>query len=301
MADRRRRLLEIPGAGRLGRHVNHDPRSLAYRVRTPAEVTPRSVGWERHGPILDQGDLGSCVPNSATAMLMCDPFWWTLDAALQRSLADARLAEQYAVQAYRDVTRADPFDGAWEPDDTGSDGLSIAKVWRARGLNNGYQHVTDIDGAHTAIQQRPFIIGTIWLAGMDRPRPDGTVAVTGSERGGHEYLCREYDAAQDLWWFDNSWTTAWGRGGRFAYDTAGLTRLLRMEGDVTVITPSTAPAPTPTPPAVDPATAPYFTTGHGAVTFHGYHPLRRRVRGFATYADAIAAHLRPCRVCRPKP
>ena len=248
MADRRLQLAERPGRGRLGRNINHDARSLRYLVAAPgAKVTPRSVAWERHGPILDQGNLGSCVPNAATGLLMTLGFWQTMGAGLQKVLSDADLAEQFAVQAYRDVTRADPFEGSWEPDDTGSDGLSIAKLFQGRGLNNGYQHITSVEGAHAAIQKGAFIAGTSWLADMDNPGVDGVVKVSGVSRGGHEYLCREYDLARDLWWFDNSWGLSFGLNGRFAYDTPGLVKLLGMQGDATSMVPVSRPAPVPTP------------------------------------------------------
>jgi hypothetical protein len=55
-------------AGRLGRHVRHDPRSRAYQVRPRAPLA-KSVSWERQTPILDQGDLGSCTGNAACGVL----------------------------------------------------------------------------------------------------------------------------------------------------------------------------------------------------------------------------------------
>lgn len=253
MADRLLQLPEarIPGR-RLGRNINHDPQSLRYKVRPRAAVQPRSIQWERFGAIMDQGDLGRCVPTAGTGLLQCAPFWNALSAPLRKALQNPAMAESYAIQAYREVTALDPFEGAWEPDDTGSDGLSLAKLWKARGLNNGYEHATTIDEAHEAIQRAPFIIGTNWLSGMDQPRPDGTVSVSGTNRGGHEYLCREYDLGRDLWWMDNSWTTSFGVRGRFAYDTPGLQKLMKMQGDITAMVPATAPAPAPDPLPGDP-------------------------------------------------
>lgn len=54
-----RRIPESAGPGRLGRHVNHDPRSLSFRVGQPARALV-SVLHERLVPVFDQGDLGSC-------------------------------------------------------------------------------------------------------------------------------------------------------------------------------------------------------------------------------------------------
>lgn len=254
MADRKLQLPEVRVPGRrLGRNINHDPASLRYRVPVPRHVEPATVVWERFGAIMNQGDLGRCVPTAGTGLLQCAPFWNALEPQMRVNLQQPAFAEQYAIQAYREVTRIDPFEGAWEPDDTGSDGLSLAKLWKQLGLNNGYEHATTVMEAHAAIQKAPFIIGTAWLSGMDQPRTDGTVSVSGTNRGGHEYLCREYDLGRDLWWFDNSWGTSFGVRGRFAYDTPGLQKMMAMQGDITSMVPASAPAPQPTPETPFPA------------------------------------------------
>lgn len=254
MADRRHLIPEIVRPGhRNGRHVNHDPRSLRY-LAAPAgvQVTPKSVRWERRIPILDQGQLGSCTANATVSVLGCAPYYDTLPPEVQRALADARTAEAFAVQLYRETTATDPFPGQWEPDDTGSDGLSVAKAAQARGLVSGYQHVTSLAAAHVAIQAGPFITGTVWLAGMETPSREGIVTATGVEEGGHEYACTEYDATRDLWWFDNSWTDSWGRAGRFAMSSQTFATLLAKDGDATPFVPITAPAPQPSPAPVTP-------------------------------------------------
>lgn len=232
--------------GGYGRNINHDPASRAYRAaRARASVQPRDVGWEVHIAPLDQGNLGRCVPTSATAMLATDPFWDTLDVALRRTLGTPATAEQYAIQAYRDVTRIDPFRGSWEPDDTGSDGLSIWKLWRDRGLVGGAEHIMSLDDAHAAIQQRPFLIGTTWLEGMSAPGADGVVRASGRSLGGHEFLCYRYDLDRDLWWCRNSWSRQWGLDGDFAFDSNTYLQLMGMQADGTSMVPTTLPAPQP--------------------------------------------------------
>ena len=54
-----RRIPEHPGAGRLGRHVRHDPRSLRYLYPAREVSGLVSVRHQRYIPVLDQGDLGS--------------------------------------------------------------------------------------------------------------------------------------------------------------------------------------------------------------------------------------------------
>ena len=81
----------------LGRHLqpNHDPRSLDH----PAEVAPLvSVRHQHHGPVLDQGQLGSCTGNATAQALNTDPL-----------MPDGRrlLTEQDAVAIYSWATHHD--------------------------------------------------------------------------------------------------------------------------------------------------------------------------------------------------
>lgn len=236
------RIPESPGAGgRLGRHILHDPRSLAYRT---APAAPASLTWTRYTPILDQAATSSCTGNALVGALGTGPLYSALKGG--GLLSGNPLDEAEARSIYSDAEILDG--GAGLPtEDEGSTGLSVAKVAQRRGLISGYRHAMSVDEAHGALQAGPFIIGTDWLTGMDSPRTDGTVDVSGSSRGGHEYLCREYDLTRDLWWFDNSWGRSFGVAGRFAYDTPGLQTLLSRQGDVTALVPLSQPAPTPGP------------------------------------------------------
>lgn len=233
----------IPGM-RLGRNINHDPRSLRYLVpEAPRQGT--SAKWTRVTPVLDQGNLGSCTGNAIMGLLGTGPFYASLKD--QVTAGTLHLDEPEAVALYSLATKLDPYAGTYPPDDTGSDGLSVCKAAQQRGLINGYQHATSVAAAMTAILSGPFIVGTDWLSGMDAPDSNGQVKVTGTVRGGHEYECVGYNATADLWEFVNSWGSGWGAAGRFYYRSADLAKLLGNGGDITVPVPITAPAPTPTP------------------------------------------------------
>jgi hypothetical protein len=230
---------------RLGRHVRHDSRSLRYRFvsATPA-ARLASVRHQVNVPILDQGNIGSCTGHAGTAVCGGEAYWPLLHDQLT---GDALADHRWALALYGDATRLDPYQGSWEPDDTGSDGLSIAKVLQSRGLVSGYQHATTLDDALGALALRPVMVGTSWLNGMFDPAADGRLHVTGAVAGGHEYCLDELDAERERVWVRNSWGPTWGLEGRAWMTWADLGRLLADSGDVTVLVPSTEPAPAPTP------------------------------------------------------
>lgn len=225
---------------RLGRHVRHDPRSLRFTVQ-PTGVAQTKV-WERRIPVLDQGDLGSCTGNATVGVLGTSPFYEQLTPVQRQALG-----EDEAVRLYSYATQLDPFVGAYPPDDTGSDGLDVAKAAVKLGYLSGYQHITSIAAAQTAILSGPFICGTNWYEGMFTPSSSGEVRVSGAVAGGHEYECFGYVAELDRWWFWNSWGPGWGVNGSFWMSTATFSRLLSEDGDATTFVPVSQPAPQPTP------------------------------------------------------
>jgi hypothetical protein len=237
-----------PAAGRLGRHVRHDPRSLRYQVEARSLGDLKSVRHRRYIPVLDQGDLGSCTGNAAlgavgTAML----FEALAGNPGCPSETDAAADEKQAVALYSAATALDDYDGTYPPDDTGSDGLSVARACQQAGLISGYTHATSLEAALTALAAQPVITGVNWYEGMDNPGADGLVKVTGSIRGGHEFVLDELDVENRLVWMTNSWSESWGVAGRAALSWDDFGRLLDEQGDVTAFTPVTEPAPQPTP------------------------------------------------------
>ncbi|MEV5957310.1 hypothetical protein AB0M11_26675 [Streptomyces sp. NPDC051987] len=250
---------------RLGRHVRHDPRSAAYALPAMPRTAIKSVTWERHIPILNQGQVGSCVPNTGTEYLACDSLGYTGAASTVVQKTDTQgefkageswdLDEDFALQLYRLLTRIDSYPGQWEPDDTGSDGLTLGKGLVMLGVADKYDHAFTYKSAVSALQSGPVCFGTVWYNSMFDPKPDGEIVVDPKSgvAGGHEYLSRQFDADQDRVWIDNSWDTSWGLDGRAWISGKGMTALLKAQGDVTV--PhllGAAPTPTPTPPPADP-------------------------------------------------
>src|SRR5918992_3670817 len=112
---------EVKRGKRLGRHVQHDPRSLNYLVQAEAVSGLTSVRHKRHIPVLEQGDLGFCRGHAALGAVGSSPFFEFLPDSLRPSTMDPGAAKRIAVQLYSVATGLDPFPGSWPPSDTGSD------------------------------------------------------------------------------------------------------------------------------------------------------------------------------------
>lgn len=234
---------------RLGRHVLHDPRSRRFPVRVD-KVPITSIQHVRYVPVFDQGSLGSCTGNAAIGCMGTGVFYGSISVA--RTYYPEN--EQGAVACYSDATRIDHYAGEYPPDDTGSDGLSVAKAVKAMGEIAGYEHAFSLDQGLQGLMSRPQIVGVNWYEGMFDTDPEGIVHPTGSLAGGHEFVWDGYDAARGLCWFTNSWSVAWGKAGRFAIPAEEFGKLLAQDGDVTSFVPISAPAPTPVP-GSEPVTA----------------------------------------------
>jgi hypothetical protein len=227
---------------RLGRHINHDSRSRQFAHR--ASGAPLSSHrWQRYAPVLDQGNLGSCTGNAAVGLLATGPNW-TIGVPHD-------LNEDVAVSVYSQATKEDPYSGEYPPTDTGSDGLTVAKVCKERGWINGYTHAFSLNDALDALQTGALITGTNWLNDMFNPKSTGELVVSGNVAGGHEYIIDEIDVNKEIVWMQNSWGEGWGIKGRAWMHWGDWSRLLDDDGDVTVFVPLSEPAPVPTPPVDD--------------------------------------------------
>jgi papain like protease len=223
---------ELPGAGRCGRHVEHDPRSRAYDVEPAdrSQLRARSVLWRRWSPILDQGDISSCTGNALAGLLGSEPFSRNLTGA-------ARFDEAFALDLYEQATTLDRIPGQYPPDDTGSTGLAVAKAAKQAGLIGGYGWAFTTAGLIHALQTGPVIVGVPWYAHFDHPDARGLVQIAGEIRGGHEFVIRGWQSrpgAEGLFLADNSWGTSWGNGGSFAFTTGTWAQLREQQADVTV-------------------------------------------------------------------
>jgi hypothetical protein len=229
----------IPGKP-LGRHVNHDSRSLAYRWQATGQPLS-SVLHARDIPILDQGNVGSCTGNAAVGCLGTDPLFSAIPPAVH-------LDEAQALHIY---SAAEVIDGgAGLPgEDDGSSGLSAAKAARNAGLISGYTHILSLADLQDALQPGPVMIGINWYDSFDAIPASGLITISpGAQvRGGHEPMLRGVDLAAMEFYGDNSWSSSWGLQGSFRVGFGTVERLLAEQGDATALIPRNEPPPVPVP------------------------------------------------------
>lgn len=221
---------EVPGK-RLGRHVEHDPKSKdhAVEVATPIGAL-KAVHHRRYGKLFDQGQIGSCTGNAAAGSVNTVPL---------HKIGERLLQESSAVALYSLATHLDDIPGVYPPDDTGSSGLSAAKAAKQKGYIKSFKHAFNMDQALNALQIGPVITGVSWYEGFDHPDQYGMVVVSGQVRGGHEFVVRGFEPAADIadsvLDADNSWGYSWGLRGRFRFTVATWQQLMDNQGDVTLL------------------------------------------------------------------
>ena len=208
---------------RLGRHREHDPRSLNYPAARAVAV--HDVMWVYHGEVLDQGDVGSCTGNSAVEVLMTGPYY----DHLQKVFVEAD-----ALDVYERATHLDRIPGVYRPTDTGSSGLAVMKACKEKGWVSSYHHAFGLAHALDALMLGPVITGVTWYEKMFDPDKDGTVHPGGEVAGGHEFTVLGYDSVRAAVRCLNHWTASWGDDGYFWLSTADWGELLKDGGDVTV-------------------------------------------------------------------
>jgi len=208
---------------RLGRHVEHDPRSWNYPAPRAREL--KSVLHRRRGRIFTQPyDTGACTGFAAAGLLMTEPFY-----RLDRELTDID-----ALVLYAHATHLDAYAGAYPPDDTGSSGLAVMKAARAAGYVQSFGHAFGLQHALYALMLAPVITGVNWYPSFDHPR-HGVVHKAGHPRGGHEFLVVGMNVEDEMIRACNSWGPDWGDHGYFEFSFRVWDELLALNGDVTTV------------------------------------------------------------------
>lgn len=239
----------------LGRRINHDPRSRDYPAFAAA-TKPKTTYWTSSALTLDQGQIGSCTGNAMVDFLNTDVARLhqarqitaseesARDAAANPSANLPYLDEGDALRLYSEATRLDSQRGSYPPDDTGSDGNSVAKAARNEGFITSWRHsLGGVTQLVQVLQATPVIAGTMWTDSMEAPIANGRIRPVGTSEGGHEYLIAGVDVTNLRIWIRNSWGDEWGVPAPWAGATgrgyawigfADFDRLLSAQGDVTV-------------------------------------------------------------------
>lgn len=215
-----------PTDPRLGRHVIHDDRSWDYRIAR-APLPTKTVMHERHLPVWDQGNVGSCTANAALGMLATGPFW----------KPEYRFTEQDALKLYEEETALDDNEipGRYPPDDTGSSGLYACKALKNRGLIASYAFLFTTNAVIAQVGVNPVIIGIPWFEGMFKPNIFGNCTPKGRIAGGHEIVLDGVDPKRERVRFTNSWGASWGKSGRAYLTYRSLDMLLKQNGDAVTV------------------------------------------------------------------
>lgn len=231
---------------RLGRLVAHDSRSKGYALPVGEIKTTRHT---RYAPVFNQGNIGSCTTNAGLGALGTGIFLTTTVKEKLKSLF-LDFNDPSALDLYERVTKIDEFQGAYPPDDTGSSGNAVGKLFKQLGLIKGWQHALSLEAALTELSERPVITGVPWYSSFDAPDGNGYIKKTASARvkGGHEFVVDEINVGNEWVGCTNSWGTGFGLKGRFKMTFKLWDQLLKERGDVTAFVPLDAVEPTPTPP-----------------------------------------------------
>jgi hypothetical protein len=282
----------LPHHPLLGRNLNHDSRSWTFAVQ-PQETPIKPVRHESFISILNQGNIGACTGNAALACAYRAPFY--APGAPEWAYAPIELG---ALDWYRRNTQLDPFDGTYEPDDTGSDGLTASKVALEAGIISGYQMSGDLQSSLEALQDRPGITGIPWYSSMFDPDSGGlmTVNTKSGVAGGHELCVDEIVGPTDpgngtgkiLVGGPNSWGETWGDHGRWYLTADDWWALRQQGGDVYFWTAKSQPPPAPIPEPVATFTADDLEMYTDTVSFrHDRHVtpnIVKAVRAIETWA-----------------
>src|ERR1700761_4249007 len=149
---------------RLKRNVKHDTDSLKFPYRAPGGTSYKSIRHQRYVPVFDQGQLGDCTANAAEGCLGTGKYYATIQTLpTNKQPAFTQDGALGCVSFYSEETKEDDYQGTYPPDDTGSDGLTAAKVAEKYGWISGYTHnLSGVDGAALILQDSPFITGVNW-------------------------------------------------------------------------------------------------------------------------------------------
>lgn len=240
--------MEIPGVGNVGLGYVHeyDIRNKNYPMRLKLDPArdqffpkgiPEGVAHVRTGPVLGQGNTGTCVGHGIYGKCQDSPIMQT--------------PKQSPFDLYRMFVLEDPWSDndheATAPNDElqgGTSVLTACNVTRRLGYFENFLHaesVEDVRAWHLA-RFGGVIFGTIWKTAMFTPDSEGFIKFEGADEGGHCYISKGWNdrvrhngrnvrACR----IKNSWTTAWGQGGFAWIEYDELAKALEKWADAVAV------------------------------------------------------------------
>jgi hypothetical protein len=247
--------MTAPTADRVFDRVPSPPSDSArYSVRRagiPSGVDTVETHWGLTADFpLDQGSEGACVGFGTSAELSADP--------IQVKTGDA-----FAQQLYELAREQDREMGLYF--DEGASVLGGLRAARKLGAISGYAWAQNSEQLRDAVLSHgSVVLGTDWVAGMDRLTREFLARVSGPVRGGHCYAIIGYvprftyvDPADgkvktaEAYELINSWGASYGRKGRFYMLRSEVDDLVFNRGGeaaiVTDVEITPAPEPEPSP------------------------------------------------------
>lgn len=190
-------------------------RNFPLSALLAADEEPRlALKIFKHGPIMDQGNVGACVGHGCQLALTSDP------------------VRQKGANPFTIWRRAREID---EFEDTETDGTSVragCDVLKAMGFIKSYHWADNTNEINRYIlgtksrRGSTIVVGTPWLSKMNSPR-DGVVTIGGTEEGGHCYLIIGVDLTKGIYICANSWGLSYGKGGLFSVSIKQWAPLLK--------------------------------------------------------------------------
>lgn len=225
-----------------GLQIRHDVRSERYMARslpalgdTTEVFKPKTKQWRTYFRQNDQGPTPRCTAFGTLTDLACNP----ITHPGKNPLKDPQ-------QFYEQIQAEDRAKGRHFAE--GATTIAAMEAAKANGWINAYYWGWTMDTAHRTILVCPMVWGTWWYSSMFSPDNEGIIRITPAAvaDGGHLFCVNGYNARRDLWTIENTW-------GQVSYGSAGMTgkrqyisgddlyRLLREDGEFTVITETARP------------------------------------------------------------
>lgn len=215
----------------LGRRHAPDPNDARYPMRLVLPAFKLSPGTRHYppGPVLDQGDTGTCVGHAWRS--------WLNGAPLMTKTGPSPF------EIYRACVAVDEWDDndneATLPDAELQAGTSVragVKVLQSQGRIANYVWTTKVAEVRAFLLsgQGTVVLGTNWYYTMFTPDEHGFMPVEGGDNdiaGGHAYKATGWSDVKNAVRVQSSWGTSWGQGGRAWLRAADLQRLLDEDGE----------------------------------------------------------------------